>query len=298
MNISQIKNPAELLEIKDGDSPYLFNEIISQDGFSKKRLAKRKLKLLKTIDPVVRKILKPGEQVFYITDGIRSSTFEQFFIGWVVYYYNYMAFVFTSDRIILIHLKKINRRGTFIGEVNYTDLQKIKTSFSGSITLKFKNKKSLIFSRVPKLDRKYVKEFLSNTLVEQQTIVDKQGKSLVNLCPQCFTKVDGHPERCLNCLQEFKSSKKAGILSFIMPGLGDIYLGSKGLGILELIGMVYVWLIFIAAAVEEQEAGGDVLAVSIVFLIILGIFHFLDAMKSLYLGKKGIYPKTKIEYPN
>ena len=90
-------------------------------------------------------MLKDGENVYYMTDGIRTSSLENLFIGWVAYYYNYMAFVFTSERVILIHLKSKRKKGAYVGEIKYTDIESIHSSFLGNFTLKFHNNKNVLF---------------------------------------------------------------------------------------------------------------------------------------------------------
>ena len=49
------------------------------------------------------------------------------------------------------------------------------------------------------------------------------------------------------CGGAFKSPNKAAWLSFIFPGVGDWYLGHRGMAILELIGSSFLWLALVIA---------------------------------------------------
>ena len=96
-NLQEIKKPQELFEASISGSPYDFAQMFPMEKGSQRRLAKRKLKQLKVLDPIIRSMLHDGEEVIYLTDGIKVNNAEQFFIGWIMYYYNHNAFVFTND---------------------------------------------------------------------------------------------------------------------------------------------------------------------------------------------------------
>ncbi len=295
MNIKTIKKAEELLELKDETLRYEFDNFIKVEKFGERRLSQKKLKLLWIIDPVIQTIIEEEEIVYFVTDGLRVSTFEQLFIGHVVYYYNLTAFVFTSKRILLIHLKSKKKRGVYIGNIEYADINKVSSSLLGSLLIKFRNGKSLTFAKVPRKDRKYLKEFL-NSIVDTTAQKDKSAKGIRNLCQKCFVEIEGIPRNCPSCNIEFKSPKKAAVLSFIMPGLGDLYLGSRVLGTIELLFMLYIWAVLITSALEEVGAGASMGITLLSLLIIFLIIHPLDALKANYVGKKGLIPKVAIKY--
>lgn len=296
MDLKNIKLAAELVGIKDESNPYDFENIFKLDSFGERRLSKRKLKILKIINPTVRKMLKEGENVYYMTDGIRTSILENLFIGWIAYYYNYMAFVFTSERLILIHLKSKRKKGAFVGEIKYTDIKSIHSSLLGNFTLRFHNKKNVLFRKVPRKDRKFLKEFLNPILAQSASHADTIIPGLRNLCPRCFTHITDYPSLCPNCSCKFKSPVIAGCLSLILPGMGDIYLGAKFRGIIELIIMIFIWSEFILIIIEELKNGSNIYEYLIPIMIFMFIVHGSDALKSRYLARKGIFPNEKINY--
>ena len=295
MRIGEIKKPAELLEPDSADPKYEFSNFIKVEKFGERNASKKKLKLLKVIDPAVRAATEEDEVVYYITGGMRISTLEQLFVGWIAAYYNLMGFVFTSRRILLVHLKSNKKRGTYIGSIDYADIQKISTSFFGSLTIKFINGKSIGFTKIPKVDRKYLKEFL-NSVVNTDAAKNKAARDIRNMCPQCFVEIADFPEKCMGCATAFKKPKTAAWLSLLMPGLGDLYLGSKALGAIELICMLLIWSSIVLDITDPASAEtelSETLAFALLFFIIA---HPLDGLKSYYLAKKGLIPTQPVKY--
>lgn len=295
MNIKTVRTPKELLNPEYADWPYDFANFIQVETMGQRSDAKKKLKLLKIIHPTVLHLLQPGERVFYVTQGLRVNNMEQFFIGWITYYFNLTAFVFTSQRILVIHLKSSSTRGTYLGCIEYADIKSVKSSFTGNFTVKYTNGKSMLFTKIPKRDRKYIQDLL-NSVVMQGARIDRSAPSIRNLCPQCFSEVHKIPECCPSCQVPFKSPKKAALLSGLMPGLGDIYLGSRVLGTFELIFMVFLWVSVIFGLIEDVHNGREMTEGIVGVIIVFGIIHATDALKSHYLAQKGLIPTRVIRY--
>jgi hypothetical protein len=136
MNLDDIKDPADLLSTDADIVKYEFSNFIKVEKFGERRASKQKLKLLKTIDPIIRTITSEEEIVYFVTNGLKVSTFEQLFIGHATNYYNLTAFAFTSDRILLFHIKSINAIGTYISRIEYSSIRKVSSSLFGSLKVK------------------------------------------------------------------------------------------------------------------------------------------------------------------
>lgn len=293
--LQEIKKPEGLFEQSISGSPYDFEQMFPMEKRAQRRLAKKKLKQLKALDPVIRSILHKDEEVIYLTDGVKVSNAEQFFIGWIMYYYNHNAFVFTNERIILIHVIKKTKLGKFVGAIRYEDLFKVKTNFFGSLRLKFRNKKQVLFTRVAGQDRKFIKEFLMPLVEGSAPTVDKAAPMIIDMCPACFAHVSNKDAaECSSCSCEFRTPKQAAIRSFIFPGLGDIYLGSK-LGYLEVAFMLFLWVANIIGNQDLIAQGADPMEVWMGTIIFFGIIHLLDSAKSHHVARKGIFPKESIK---
>ena len=61
------------------------------------------------------------------------------------------------------------------------------------------------------------------------------------VCPKCGVRIKNPPAQA----DEFKSTGIAAIASFVIPGLGQIYCGEIGRGILILIGFIIACLTII-----------------------------------------------------
>jgi len=292
------KNPEEVLNIPPESTPYEFGQMFNFEGMGNKSLAKKKLRQLVVLDPVIRSMLHPGERVYYLTDGIKCNTAEQMFIGWIVYYYNHNAFVFTSERILLIHLTGKRKLGKFVGVIQYGDMVKVKSSFTGSLSIKFRNGKSIVFGRVAGKDRKFIKEYLAPIVKANPADKDKKAPTIIDLCPSCYAEVhDKNASQCSNCQTEFRTPTQAAIRSLFWPGLGDTYLGSSVLGPMEMAGIAFFWLSFAMGAVDIAEHGNQDEMMSYIIGVLFFIFvvHGLDALKTYYVGCKGVFPKRNIK---
>lgn len=295
MSLQSVKNPADLLTSAYAELPYDFVNFIATDTFRSRRLAKRRLKLIKVIDPTLAVALHPGERVFFVSEGLRLGNLEQLFIGWVVAYYNLVAFVFTSERILLVHLRERNKRGSFLSAIDYADVRDVKATFWGRFRLRFVNGKSLVFAKMGRVDRKYLSGLMA-TLLERSPAIRKEAPGIRTLCPACAEEVKGFPEACPSCQISFKRPRTAALLSLLFPGLGDWYLGSRLLAVIEIGFMAFLWrLALFPLPIEGTEGGtGEVLvgpgAVALIF------FHVFDAAKSMHLAQKGLMPRRPIRY--
>ncbi len=79
---------------------------------------------------------------------------------------------------------------------------------------------------------------------------------------------------------------KAGLLSLLFPGFGDIYLGHIVIAIGEIIGAVFMWFIFLSAVSTENDAQLNI----IFFVIPFVLAHVPDMIFTFYVGRKGLYP--------
>lgn len=293
--LKEVKKPEQLFEKSISGSAYDFAQMFPMEKRGQRRLAKKKkLKQLKALDPIIRAMLHEGEEVIYLTDGVKVSTAEQFFIGWIMYYYNHNAFVFTNERILMIHVIKKTKLGKFVGAISYEDLFKVKTNMFGSLRLKFRNKKQVLFTRVAGQDRKFIKNFLVPLVDESEPTINTLTRTINDLCPACcFHVADKNAAECPECKCEFRTPKQAAIRSFIFPGMGDIYLGSN-LGYLEAAFMGFLWWANITANRDLIAQGADPMTVWMGTILFFGVIHLLDGVKSHYVGRKGIFPKESI----
>ncbi len=288
--LSSASDPSELLNISDSKIPYRFDQIFSAKGFGAKRLAKNRLKLMKAIDPHVQTLLSDGEKVQFVSWGAEYSFVEQFFMGLWAHLINRRALVFTDRRILMIQINSRKKVLDLKTQLRFQAIDRFAAKTFGYIGLVMRNGSRLNITGIPRKDRKSIKEFVSQKI--SATRADAPGLGVENLCPKCGNKVLSFPERCNQCGQAFKSANKAGWLSLAFPGLGDLYLGHRGLGTLEILGAMLAWgTVAVPFAWTTFSEGGPWIVSAGVASAIFVFVHGTDCWITRRVGFKGIYPE-------
>lgn len=283
-HLQSATNFESLMDVED--DRYAFRSIFDNSSWGKKRLSKSKLKLLKNLEPTLDKILEPDEKVFFVTYGTLNKIMEQVIGGWIMLYLNKKAFLFTNKRIILVGLKGRLKPGDLRSHIDVCSIQKIKKHLLGSVSIVFNSGKKMNFVYIPRPDKKFLSQ-ISTQLLGEIPVEQRTNTEEVFLCPHCGKKTQADLSNCSMCKGEFKSAQKAALLSLLFPGLGDFYLGHRGIAMLEMLGAMLVWLGVIFSAAESP---GDIAGFAIVFAIMFVFMHGVDAVFTYYMGKKGLYP--------
>ena len=287
-SLSEFNDFQQALECKEHTLPYNFASILSTESWGAKRLSKMKFKMLKSFDSLLSGMLEENEQVFYISYGVQSSVFEQMFMGWMVYYLNRRAFVFTNKRILVIQVKGKFVPWDLLSQIPYENIKAVKRLFA-NIRIVFTNGKSAVFSGMPGADRKNVPMITEKIREKKGIDTSATPGAAEKLCPYCFAVTDGFPAACPQCNGSFKSAKKAGLLSLLFPGIGDVYLGHRIFGTMEIIGTAIFWIVLLMPVDED----GNTVALStrlVLAVFFFFIVHGIDALVTFRTGRKGIYP--------
>lgn len=292
MNVQTAKRFEDLLTGPAEAGPYDYAMMFKADGFFAKQRSKTRFKLLKGIDAKLRRILRPGERVFFMTPGTTVSIGEQLFVGWVAHYLNLRALVFTTDRVLLLAISSSYKAGKLVSQIPYSAIASVKATWSGTCRVKLLNKQTFDFQRVPKADRKFLAEFLSD-IVKGTNAPFQRVQGLEHLCPHCYTMVPAHPAACPSCAGAFKLPNKAGWLSFIFPGVGDWYLGHRGFAVMEMISSGFLWLLLVIAPIlasgdPEFQAPNAEYWGTVCVILLAG--HGLDAVMTRHFALKGHHP--------
>jgi len=292
----------ELLSGEVEASPYDYATLFKADGYLARQRAKARFKLLKVLDAKLRRVLRPDERVYFVTSGSTMSVSEHFFVGWLAYYLNMRALVFTTDRVLLLQInggkKKVRH---LVAQIPNTALASVKSTWSGSCRIKLMDKRELNFVYVPRGDRKFLAEFLSGIVQGTAApFTTQQPHGVDNLCPHCFVHVPGFPLACPKCTGRFKSAKKAALLSLAFPGLGHWYLGDRGFAVFETLGGGFFWLSLVIGPLlpspdptqPRPDAGYWITAA-----ILIGLMHSIDAVMTHHFARKGHHPDGKAPEP-
>ena len=292
----------ELLAGPSAPAPYEYALLFHAEGWLARRRAKARLKFLRALDGRLRRLLHPGERVYFLTAGTTTTVAEQFFAGWLAYYYNRRALVFTTERVLLLQIDQRQRPGVLMSQLAYTAIADLKSTWDRFCQLRLRNGQKLNFAGVPAADRKYLRTLLADALrVSVPPIMGAPQPGIEHLCPHCLQVVAGLPAACPHCHGGFKSARKAGWLSALFPGLGDLYLGHHGRGVLQLLvgGMAWLGLVVSPLLSQADPNSGPLpadywlqTAISLAFL------HGLDAAIAYTFASKGLHPARAAKVPS
>ncbi|MCA9510674.1 MAG: hypothetical protein R3E88_06880 [Myxococcota bacterium] len=285
-------SPADLANVSDASLPYGFSEIFTGEGFFARRLDRKRLKLIQSIDDALRGLLANGERVEAVTWGVEYSFVDHYFMGAWAYLVNRRAVVLTSQRIVLLQIDGRGRARELRSEVRYAAIASVVKRRLGYLVLTLNDGRKLTLTGVPRRDRGALRERLEAHVRASRTEPRVSGRS--NLCPHCGVRVREFPERCRQCGRGFKSAARAGWLSLAFPGLGDLYLGHRLLGAVEIAGGVGAWLVVGLAAVQihAEDPSSSLAATAVLATVVFAFVHGVDAVITRRMGFKGIYPAS------
>lgn len=297
INLQNARRYEDFLGANVESAPYEFALLFKGDGWLARKRAKNRFKLLRALDPKLRRILRSGERVYFVTSGTTANLLEQFFVGaFVAQVVNRRALAFTTERVLLLQIDSRKRPRDLVSQISYASIAEVKATWSGYCRLTLRNNEKLNFIGVPKADRKNLAAFLAD-VVKRGTVAPFSGGALAleHLCPHCFAVVPGHPEQCPTCRGGFKRARTAMLRSLLFPGLGDLYLGHRTVALFEMFGAVLVWLqlIVVPLALASVANGNSVnmdAAYWATASVVLAIIHGLDAAATHHFALKGHHP--------
>ena len=279
--------PAGLLEdypeLADyAPSAYGFDDMLSRNkkGGFKSRRNTFKIKILKSVKPMLDRMLKEGECVLRIAFGTAYYPLEIFLgNGWLTMLYNRYALVATNHRLIMINTNhRMTKPSHYLVQMRYAEIKKVTRGlFRSNIVLERKKGKRRVFTAMKRYLSAEMQQFLQER-IDPELALQEETPQKEHMCPACFEALPAKLDECSQCAAAFKTPKKAMVRSLILPGLGDIYLGHRVLGILELTGSLMVWSIIIALLATGEIAVA-------VFLLVL--CNGVDALLTLYMARKG-----------
>lgn len=276
----------ELLQREPDGLPYDYATIFPVNGFFVKRASQKKLVLLKGIDEQLRALLWPGERVVYLTSGVFFSFWESYFFGLPMYYLNRRALVLTTERLVLIQIDSSRKPRELRDQVPLRAIARFGRTLLGNTTIKLKAGKAYSVAYVPRRDRAALVGLGQR---HQATATrDSTTNAIEHLCPHCYVAVSEHPLECPNCRGRFKSAAKAGLLSFLFPGIGDIYLGHWRFAILEMIGAGFLWLVVATSLADDTMPLSEKLPILAAMVLFV---HGADAISTRHVALKGHYPE-------
>ncbi len=220
---------AQLNKLKlslDAAIPYRLPTVFAKiSGWGAKGEIKRRAKLIQQVEPTLKKMLMPKEEVLYVAKGTQSSTSEALFMGayWAAMM-NQTVFVLTNLRILMLRSKGNGKPTHTFWVLYYSEIDLFQPSWTGALKLKLKDGKKFTFTGFPKLDRKAMPTIFQDALDDYRKLNfhPAVSQSRENLCSHCFQVVPKDRYVCRNCGSDFWTPKELALRSLVFPSWGDI----------------------------------------------------------------------------
>jgi len=267
---------------------YVLDQLLTPNkkGRYNTRLNKLKFKLLGAVQAPLEALLEQDEQVLHVAAATAYYPVELFFgNGWLTTLYNRYVVVGTNRRLVAVNTNyKMTKPTHYLFQFPYHTIKKTSRGLFGtSLVLTRKKGKRRIFIGLKRILSAEMKRLISAN-IDPSPGLDANALPPENLCPACYNALPDKISSCPKCRTQFKNSRKAALRSLLLPGLGDIYLGHRFLGCLELLGSLFVWAI-VAILLFSDES---VMAIGL-FLI----YNGFDSLLTLHMAKKGYSVEKK-----
>jgi hypothetical protein len=243
---------------------------------------RKRRELWNAVRPMVKRLLQADEHVLHVVYAQQVPPFTHMIgMGHFVYAYHQVLLVLTDQRIVEILLNfRANAPLTRVRSYPYRHLGGLKLSFGKLTAVPSQGKKQGWRIRFGG-DRKILGLLLKH--LERRLLSEgaapAQGLPLWH-CPQCGAVVPQEPETCVACRATFRSTRLATLLSIAFPGAGLFYLGYPFMGVLDLLGEVTLFAVWVALMCEASASDGMVPA-----LLLGGFFFLLTKVESIHLGR-------------
>lgn len=244
---------------------------------------KRRVRMLQSVEPRMAVLLYPDERVQFVTKGVLSSFVEQYFMGIWSIIINRTVFLFTNYRLILLNADSKGRVKTMMWHVPYHRIRKFGTV--GSMKIRIEGVGKLTFAGVPRRDRKALKAFVREHLdeVRQTGFEFPTHAGRDPLCPTCATPQPPRARACVECGEQFINPARPALMSLVLPGLGDLYLGHRLPAMFELVGFAVLIVVGTTATLNQPSQLPF-------YLIVIAIANTIDAVLTRHVAMKGLLP--------
>lgn len=281
----------------DPDLPYRLDTMFPRlEGWGAKGELKRKGKVIRNIEPRLAEMLRPGEEILYIAKGVQYSFAEQYFMGIWAMTINQTVFILTNVRLLMIRTNGDGKPKQTAWMIYYSQIETLKGSWTGMLSLKLRDGKSLQFSGFSKSDRQTMPAVFENALEEYRArnFDPRVTQSLENLCGFCHTRVPKAEFECRRCGAEFWRPMPVAIRTLLIPSWGDIVLKHYIVAAAEMVGYLFTWGVILALLFGALRDGNPaaIFGTVVVAFILLVFFHGIDAIVTYFVAKKGLHPKS------
>jgi hypothetical protein len=212
---------------------------------------------LEKLQEPLRKILEPGETVFYFALAqIMPGKPERYLLGVQSHSLALAALVLTNRRLLHLSLRWTGKWNRNVRSARWGDIKQahIAGFRYGKLHLEYGSGAKEVYWRIRKDGVKKIERIL-NVLVPKSAGETSPALSMVSLCPQCLAELQPGVYACSGCGLKFKDEKTVLVHALLIPGGAYFYTG------LNLWGVAHAFIdfaVFVSAIIWALAAMGRV----------------------------------------
>ncbi len=259
-------------------------------GRPSKGIEKRARGWLLAAAPLLGPILEEGEVVRLVTPASSPySVLELFTTGWVINTVKRCLLVVTDRRILHLPTTSSLKPKRSISQIRFGDLQavRVKGALAKELRVTYRNGSKETFRMIPGGLVKQLRQVLEaiDPAVQPPGPIGRRHY----LCPSCRESLENLSDdsRCRVCGLQFKSKKRALIMSLLLPGGGYFYTGHPVLGLFDALveGALLLFLLgaIILAATGEPDMASEIGLFGVLLTIekLITIYHSSHYVREL-----------------
>jgi hypothetical protein len=196
-------------------------------GQEKKGIRKRAEKAIEKLQEVLRRAVGPEEAVLYVARcQAPVGAFDQFTLGWYIYYVTGTVLVFTNRRLLHFGVRRNGGWKQTLRTVSWGDVDgaQVKGWLSPVLELKYRSGKKEKYWNLQRDDAKKIKTLLG-AIMSAGARETSRSQEMVSLCPSCLSELTPAVYQCAKCGTTFKDEKTMVRRSLLIPGGGYFYTG-------------------------------------------------------------------------
>lgn len=246
----------------------------------------RRAKLIRKVEPTLRRVLLDGEEVLYIAKGVQYSLLERYLMGIWSALLNQTVFVLTNVRLLMMRSDGSGTPREMFWMIYYSEIAKFHAGWTGVLGLKLVDGRKLSFTGFSSLDRRAMPVIFREAMADylRLNFTPSTSQSRENLCNSCFKIVPKDHAVCQQCGTEFWKPHELALRSLILPSWGDICMKHYLFAVFELLFYLGSWG-KVAFFFEQGETHAALAMMGFIFLI----EHPVDAMITYALACKGLH---------
>jgi len=201
-----------------------FSDLNGLDGG---RAGKRVRRALEKLQEPLRKILEPGETVFYFALAqIMPGKPERYLLGVQSHSLALAGLVLTNRRLLHLSLRWTGKWNRNLRSARWGDIKEAHTTGFryGKLHLEYASGAKEVYWRIHKDAAKKI-EFLLRVLVLASAGDTSRAVSMVSLCPECLAELQRGVYACPVCGLKFKDERTVLVHALLIPGGAYFYTG-------------------------------------------------------------------------